>query len=111
MMPSLVHPPTPIHENRNVAEKAASFITAAFSSHTELTIIRLKFSPSPLVIRLFNATGFCRTLSTGFCGFQIAQTVVCMLPIIIIANTGILKAFLEFGIHQTQFIQKKINNK
>lgn len=110
MMPSLVYPLTPLHENRNVEEKLASFITAAFSSHTELTIIRFNFFPSPLVISLFNATGFSRTLSTGFCGFQIAQTVVSVLPIIIIANIGILKAFLEFGIHQIQFIEREIKN-
>lgn len=74
ILPFLVPPLTPVHENRTVAEKSALLITTAFSSHTELIVTKLRFSSSPLLITLPNATGFSTTLSIGLCGFWIAQT-------------------------------------
>lgn len=84
ILPFLVPPLTPVHENRTVAEKSALLITTAFCSHTELTVTKLRFSSSPLLITLPNATGFSTTLPIGLCGFWITQTKVSVLPGMII---------------------------
>lgn len=103
MLPLLVPQLTPLYENRNGAEQFTPLITTSFCSHTELTVIKLRFSLSLLLITLHNVTGFGRTLSIVLCGFWITQMEVSVLSGIIILSIDTLKAFLELHLHQAQF--------
>lgn len=102
MLPLLVPQLTRLYENRNVAEQSNLLIITSFCFHTVLTVMKLRFSLSLLLITLHNATGFSRTLSIVLCGFWITLMEVSVLPGMIIVSTDTLKAFLEFHVHQTQ---------
>ena len=80
ILPFFVPPLTPLHANKKVAEKSASFITTAFCSHIDFTVTKLRFSSSPLLVALSNATRFRRKISIGLWGLWITQTGVGVLP-------------------------------